>query len=444
MSEPGSRPYRALRHADFRRLWISQLVSLTGSQMQLVAIDWHIYLLTGSPLALGAAGLMRILPILVFSLWGGLAADRWNRRWVMFATQSLMTLYAVVLATMTWTGHDRLWLIYLVTALAAATTAFDNPARNALIPRLVPREDLPGALVLNLTMFHSAMICGPAVAGLLIAGTSGWVAPSAARLSAAGAAGGTRGLGLLYALNAISFLMVLGALLRMTTSGRVEDRAATQARPLVALRAGLRFVFTTPIMVWTMALDFFATFFSGANSLLPIFADRILHAGPVGYGWLRSAPALGALLGSLYTSVRPLPDKQGRVFLWAVAAYGACTVLFGVSRAYVVTLLALAGTGLADLISTVVRQTLRQLITPDELRGRMTSINMLFFMGGPQLGEAEAGLVASLFASVALGATVSVVSGGVATLLIVAFIAARAPAVRRYDVSTELRMPRGS
>jgi len=198
------------------------------------------------------------------------------------------------------------------------------------------------------------------------------------------------------------------------------------------VREGLRFVFTTPVMVWTMALDFAATFFAGANSLLPIFADQILGVGALGFGWLRAAPALGALVGSVYTSLRPLPRRQGRVLLWAVAAYGLATVVFGVSRSYLLTFAALAITGIADLVSTVVRQVLRQMLTPDDMRGRMTSVNMIFFMGGPQLGELEAGLVAALFASAAVGATVSVVSGGLGTLLVTGLVAWKSRVVRDY------------
>ena len=201
---------------------------------------------------------------------------------------------------------------------------------------------------------------------------------------------------------------------------------------MAALREGLRFVFTTPIMVWTTALDFVATFFAGAMSLLPIVADQVLHVGPAGYGVLVAAPAAGALLGALYTSTRSLPLRQGRLLLASVAAYGLATLAFGLSRGYVLTLVALAAVGLADLVSTVIRQTLRQLITPDRLRGRMTSVNMIFFIGGPQLGEVEAGFVASLFANAATGATVSIVSGGLATLLAVAVVAAATPAVRGY------------
>jgi MFS family permease len=425
-----TRPYVALRHRDFRWLWLSQLVSQTGSQMQVVAINWHIYLLTHSALALGFVGLTRVIPIILFSLWGGIVADRRDRRRVMLATQSAMTAVSLGLAFLAARGHDAAWAIYALNALQAAAAAFDNPARQALVPRLVPREDLPGALSLNLTMFHMAMIGGPGLAGFLIAGQAALSPMGSAPPPMAGAH--TESLAVIYLLNAVSFLGVLLALLTMRTSGRVEDAGASRESPIESLRSGLRFVFTTPIMVWTMALDFFATFFSGAMSLLPIIADQILGVGPGGYGWLVAAPALGAVIGSIYTTLRPLPHEQGKVLLWAVAAYGAATILYGLSRSFLLTFVALAFTGLADLVSTVIRQTIRQLITPDALRGRMTAVNMIFFMGGPQLGELEAGIVASLFASAVLGVTVSVVSGGVATLVAAAGIATMTPVVRRH------------
>jgi MFS family permease len=417
MSAPAPRvPYLALRHRDYRRLIVSQLLSLTGSQMQVVAINWHVYLLTKSPLALGFVGLTRVVPIVAFSLWGGVVADRHDRRRVMIATQVAMTLVALALWGTTAADRVSLWLIYVLNALSASAVAFDGPSRQALIPRLVPPEDLPGALSLNLSVFQASLIGGPALAGLLIAH----------------AGQGTRGLALIYLLNAASFLAVIYALTTMRTSGAPEP-TEHHTETFAALREGLHFVFTTPLMVWTMGLDFLATFFSGATSLLPIFADQVLKVGAKGYGILVAAPAIGALAGSLFLSVRPLPSRQGRLFLWSVAAYGAATVVFGFSRNFWLTLAALAGVGLADAISTVIRQTLRQFITPDRLRGRMTSINMIFFMGGPQLGELEAGFVASLFASVVTGVTVSVVSGGIATIVITGAIAAAAPIVRRYD-----------
>ena len=401
--------------------------------MQSVALHWHVYLLTHSPLALGLVGLTRVIPIIVFSLGGGIVADRADRRKVMFTTQASMALLSATLAALTFSGRETVLGLYALNALLAAASAFDNPARQALVPRLVPVEHLPGALSLNLTMFQAALIVGPGLAGLLIAGQAAGIAGAPASLARAGADADTAVLAVIYALNALSFVAVLFALVTMRTSGAVAGTGGAAEPPLAALRAGLRFVLTTPIMVWTMGLDFLATFFAGSMSLLPIFADQVLHVGPAGYGWLVAAPAVGALLGSLYTSVWPLPRRQGVVLLWSIAGYGVATVVYGLSRSFLLTLVALALTGLADLVSTVVRQTLRQLLTPDHLRGRMTSVNMIFFMGGPQLGEMEAGLVASLFASAVAGVTVSVVSGGLATILIAAAVAGATPVVRRYE-----------
>ena len=407
-------------------MWLAQFVSQVGSQMQSVALHWHIYMLTGSPLALGAVGLTRALPTALFSLWGGVVADRRDRRRVMLAAQSGMALVALALAALTLSGRETLGALYLLNALGAAAGAFDNPSRQALIPRLVPLASLPGALAMNLSMFQTALIAGPGLAGLLIAGHG------AAGLAGAAPAG-TGAIATIYAINAVSFLGVLGVLATLQTSGRVKSPAGgVHEPPLAALREGLRFVLTTPVMVWSTGLDFVATFFAGAMSLLPIVADKVLKVGPAGYGALVAAPAAGAFLGSLYTAARPLPDRQGRLLLTSIAAYGLATVVFGLSRSYTLTLVALALTGLADLVSTVIRQTLRQLLTPDRLRGRMTGVNMMFFIGGPQLGEVEAGLVASLFASAVTGVTVSIVFGGAMTLLAAAVVAAATPVIRGY------------
>jgi MFS family permease len=426
-------PYLALRHRDYRRLVWGYLVSGTGSQMQSVAINWHVYLLTRSPLALGFVGLSRVVPIVVFSLWGGVLADRLDRRKLMNVTQSFMTAVAALLAFMTFTHRESLWLLYAMTACSSGAGAFDAPARQALIPRLVPDEDLHGALSLNFAVFQAGMIAGPALAGWIIAGHALAPGASAATAPAAHAEASTGGLAWIYLVNAISFLAVIYALATMRVSGAPAAPLAAGRRAAADLREGLRFVFRTPLIVWTMGVDFFATFFAGAMSLLPIFADQVLKVGATGYGFLVSAPAVGALIGSLILSLRPMPPRQGRVFLWAITGYGVATVVFGLSRSFPLTLLALALTGTADAISTVIRQTIRQLSTPDALRGRMTSVNMIFFMGGPQLGELEAGWLASRFASAAVGVTVSVVSGGAATILVALAVAALAPVVRNYD-----------
>ena len=427
MSSNPRAPYLVLRHRDYRRLVASQLLSLIGTQMQVVALNWHIYLLTRSPLALGFVGLTRVLPIVVFSLWAGVVADRYDRRRLMIVTQLAMTAVALALSGLTFAHRETLWALYALNFLSAAAGSFDGPARNALIPRLVPKEELPGALSLNFSAFQASLIGGPAIAGLILAGHAGSL-----RLADGQAAEKTAGLGLIYLLNAVSFLGVIFALATLRTSGAPE-KGTGEAHPWAALKEGLSFVFKTPLMVWTMGLDFVATFLSGSMSLLPIFADQVLKVGARGYGILVAAPAVGALAGSLFVSIRPLPARQGRIFLAALAAFGAATVVYGFSRRVALTLAALACVGLSDAISTVIRQTLRQVITPDRLRGRMTSVNAIFFTGGPQLGEFEAGLVASVFASTTVGVTVSVVSGGLATILVACLAGLLATSVRRYD-----------
>ena len=437
-----TRPYHALRHPEFRRLWASQLVSQVGSQMQSVALHWHIYLLTGSPLALGLVGLTRALPTALFSLWGGVVADRRDRRLVMLAAQSGMALVAVALAGLTLAHRETLPALYLLNALGAAAGAFDNPSRQALIPRLVPPASLPGALALNLAMFQTALIAGPGLAGLVLAGSGTGGFTGLPHAAASGA--GTHAIAIIYGLNALSFLGVLAVLARLKTSGRVEAPAGgVHEPPLAALKEGLRFVLTTPVMVWSTGLDFVATFFAGAMSLLPIVADKVLGVGPAGYGMLVASPASAP---SSARSTRPRGRCPGgrAGCCWPRSRSTASRPSCSASRAPIVlTALALALTGLADLVSTVIRQTLRQLLTPDRLRGRMTGVNMMFFIGGPQLGEVEAGLVASLFASAATGVTVSIVFGGVMTLLAAAVVAGATRVIRDYEPPSNVLDTRG-
>ena len=386
---------------------LSQLFSLIGSQMQSVAINWHIYLITRSPLALGFVGLTRVIPIIVFSLWGGVVADRYDRRRIMIATQLSMTAVALVLAVLTLSGRETLWALYTLNFLSAAAGTFDNPARNSLLPRLVPPEELPGALSLNFSAFQTAMIGGPAIAGLILAGHASnpaaihGAAPAGATISS-----NTGGLTLIYFLNAFSFLAVIWALVTMRASGAPEPGAG-DSHPWEALKEGLRFVFKTPLMVWTMGLDFVATFLSGSMTLLPIFADVVLKVGAKGYGILVAVPAIGALAGSIFVSIRPLPSRQGRIFLWSVAALRSGD---GRLRLLAPVRSDAGGARRSWACPTRSRRSsarpCAQVITPDRLRGRMTSVNAIFFMGGPQLGELEAGLVASLFASTAAGVTV--------------------------------------
>jgi MFS family permease len=406
----------ALRHRRYRLLWIGLIISVTGTRMQAAAVLWHIHEINAAPIALGAVGLAQILPILLFSLVAGVAADAINRRRLLFLTQTALALLAALLGWLTMSGAVSLWSIYAITALSAGVSAFDMPARQALVPNLVEREDLTNAFSLNSIAHELGSVAGPALGGLVIAQT---------------------GAGCVYWINAVSYGAVLVALVLM---GSVAQESEIKAERLANVRReplssfvrsageGVRFVLTHPVIFPTVLLDFLATFFSSATALLPIFAREILDVGAVGYGWLVAGPSIGAgVVAAALAFSGPL-RRQGRVLITAVAFFGLATIIFGLSRSFWLTLLALIVVGASDGISTIIRNTIRQLLTPDRLRGRMTSINQMFFMGGPQLGEVEAGLVAQAF-----GAPISVVSGGVGCLLALGWVSARNPRLRRYD-----------
>jgi MFS family permease len=401
--------FAALRHRDFRLLWLGQIVSVTGSQMQSVAINWHVYLLTKSAFALGLVGLFRGLPIIFCSLVGGVVADAVDRKKLMMVTQSAMLTSAGLLTLGTWAGLESVWPIYLLSALASTATAFDIPARQSLLPTLVPIEDFPNAVSLGIIVFNVATIAGPAIAGFLLAES---------------------GPAVIYALNALSFVAVIVALIAMRTSGAPDLQSERKdALSLDALKEGLRFVWRTPIIVQTMTLDFAATFFASATLLLPIFAQERLHVGARGYGFLAAAPAIGSVLTALIMARIGNFHKQGRLVVASVAIFGVATAAFGISTVYWLSLLMLAITGASDTVSTVLRQTIRQLVTPNHLRGRMTSINMMFFMGGPQLGELEAGTVAAL-----IGAPLSVVTGGIGSLVCAAIAAVKSRSLMEFEM----------
>jgi MFS family permease len=401
--------FPALQHRNFRLLWLGQLISFSGSMMQQAAILWHVSLLVPADrrgLALGIVGLVRVGPIVVFSLLSGVAADALDRRRLMMVTQVSAAVVALGLAGLTFSGLSVVWPVYVLAALGAAASAFDGPARQALIPNLVPREHLPNALSLNQIMFQSASVVGPSVGGVLIAAL---------------------GVGWAYLFNAVSFLFVIVALVMMRDVP-VIDASERAAASFGAAREGLRFVFSSPIIRATMLLDFAATFFASATALLPIFAQDVLHVGANGYGWLYAAPSLGSLLaGAIMIRAVDHIERRGVLLLWATMVYGLATMAFGLSRAFWLTFFCLALTGAADAVSTVLRSIIRQFMTPDRLRGRVTSVNMIFFMGGPQLGELEAGLVANW-----KGAPFAVVTGGIGTLIATSAVAISVSALRNY------------
>ncbi len=417
----------ALRYRDFRFLWLGETVSWTGSQMRNFAINWHVFeLLRGQTFVfnllgndivmgseafgLGMLGLARVIPVFLFALLGGLLADAFERRLVMVATQCLSALLAAALALLTLNGQVSVGAIYAVTGLAAAAMAFDFPARQSIVANVVEARHLSNAISLNALVMQVATIIGPAVAGLLVAQFD---------------------VGLVYSLNAVTFLFSAAAIWRISHRGQSSAETRIGWRTLLA---GLRFTFSTRIVLGTMLLDFFATLFASARTMLPIVAGQILGVGAAGYGLLATAQPIGALLIGTVLSLRGEMKRQGLILLLSVALYGLATAIFGVSTVFVLSYVLFALTGAGDTMSSIIRGTIRQLATPDELRGQMTSANMLFFMTGPQLGELRAGLLASLF-----GAPFAIFSGGLATALMTGWVAWRYPSIRRYNNAEDLK-----
>jgi len=402
----------ALRQKRYLYLWLGLLISIAGSQMQISALFWHIRILTGEPkpLALGGIGLARILPVIVFSFLGGPVADTLNRRRILFVTQTAMALVALSLALLTFTSHITIWYIYLLTAIQATAVAFDGPARQAMIPNIVPAEDLPSAFSMSSIAMNTGSIIGPALSGIVIVAL---------------------GQGYTYFFNAVSFLAVILALVLI---GPVVQDTKKSGIHLSAALEGIRFIISKPIILSTMLVDFVATFFASANTMMPIVAKDILKVSEIGYGWLSSAQAIGSVAAGVVVSQVHKLRNQGAIFLIAVVIFGSTTVLFGATSAFTIAMLALILMGAADAVSTIIRNTIRQLNTPDHIRGRMTAVNQIFFQGGPQLGEVESGIVATLF-----GVPAAIVSGGIGCIVGTALIVMKWPQLRIYNGDEHLQ-----
>lgn len=374
--------------------------------MQIWALFWHINQLNDHPIALGGIGVARILPVIFFSLIGGALADSRDRRKVMFVTQSFAALLALSLGLLTQFGQVTIWHIYFITSLQAVAVAFDGPSRQALIPNLLPKKDLPNAFSMTFTSFQIGSVLGPALSGVVIV---------------------LAGQSAVYFFNAISFAAVFLALFMI---GDVPQTIAEKSAgvSVESVRDGVKFILAKPIIFSTMMLDFVATFFASANTLMPIIATDVLQVGVREYGYLSAASAVGAVAAALIISQIKELRRQGKLFLGAVIVFGIATVLFGVTRSFLLAWLAIATTGAADGVSTIIRNTIRQLQTPDHIRGRMTSINQIFFQGGPQLGEIEAGVVAQFF-----GAPFAIVSGGIGCILGTLVIMWKWPLLMKYN-----------
>lgn len=380
--------FAALQYRDYRLLWIGQFVSMLGVQMQTVALSWLVYDLTGSEAQLGGIALARALPTIVLSLFGGTLADQVDRRRLLIVTQSTAALLLTLLALAVSAGWTSMPLLYAFALATSSAMAFDSPARQALIPALVPRERLANALTLNVLAFDTAAVLGPSIGGFLI----GWFGTAAA-----------------FWVNAGTYLVVVMVLLLMRA--RVAPPAPIR-RGWAGFLDGLAFVRERPILWQLMLLDFFATLLVSSIGLLPVFAKDILRVGPNGLGLLFAAPSAGAIAGSLLFAFLPTPRRPGRVVVLVVVGYGASLALFGFARWFPLALALLAIAGSLDAISMAMRHTVRQLATPDAYRGRVGALASVFAAGGPRLGQFQAGLVAS-----AIGAQWAMVGGGIACVL---------------------------
>jgi MFS family permease len=415
-------PYAAFRFPAFGFYTAGNLISVIGRLMLMVSVEWEIYARTHSATALGLVGLMIALPVVLLSLPAGHIADRYPRKHIVLVTQALSAICSLALAFVSW-QHLALpnWpflregnhflsgiasvferhtyfhfddlslpLIYLILLISATGRTFGWAARSSYFPQLVPRDVFANAVTWNSSVFQIGSVVGPALGGLLIV---------------------RAGFPFIYALDAICamsfFLLVLP--IRSSDHGTSSERNAWRS-----LKEGLRFVLSKKVILATITLDMFAVLLGGATAILPIFADQILHCGPIGLGWMRAAPGIGAFIMALLIAYLPPMKHAGKTLLWCVTGFGAATIIFGLSHYLWLSLAMLFMTGVFDSVSVVVRHTLLQLLTPDTMRGRISAVNNIFIGTSNELGALESGLTAALF-----GPVISVVAGGVGTILAV-------------------------
>ncbi|HZQ34424.1 MAG TPA: MFS transporter [Dehalococcoidia bacterium] len=400
---PRHDPFAAARQPNFRYYLVGRLFSATATTLQSAAIAWQVYRISNSALALGVLGLVRFLPALLAGLLGGAVADSFDRRRVTLLAQLPPLACSLLLAATSSGDHGGLALIFALTFLIALASAFENPARQALLPQLVSRETFANAVAVATTVQQFAFVLGPALGGLLIATTG---LPGAYTVAAA-----------LYAATALSLIPLRPA----------QVATPKRAISLAAMREGVEFVWHRQVLLGAMTLDLFAVIFGGATALLPVYAESVLKVGADGYGLLTAALPVGAALMSVLLVALPPVQRAGRGLLIAVAGFGLTTMLFGVSRSFPLSLVAYALTGAADQVSVIMRQTTIQLATPDALRGRVSAVSSIFIGASNQVGAIESGFVAAV-----TSATFSVVSGGAGVLAVVAAVAAGMPELRRY------------
>jgi MFS family permease len=394
----------AYRGRDFNIFLASRFLSTVAMQIQSVAVGWQVYEITRTPLALGLVGLSEFMPMFLLTLPAGDISDRFDQRKVLAASLVVEALCGALLVLLTLGHFHKVLLFYLVMMLFGAARGFSGPAGQSLLPFLVPAERLPKSIAWSSSAFQTAVIAGPAIGGLLYA------------------------LGPLAAYTACTLCFAAAGFGTATLGGRRLARELTKARAAERVIEGIRFVRHRPVVLGAISLDLFAVLLGGATALLPVYARDILHVGPVGLGVLRSAPAVGAALIAFSLGRRPLESGTGTKMFGAVAIFGISTIVFGVSTNFFLSLIALFALGASDMVSVFIRSALIQFATPDQMRGRVSAVNMLFIGASNELGEFESGLTAAWF-----GTVPAVVIGGIGTLLVVAIWMRLFPPLRTVD-----------
>src|SRR6266705_2505227 len=429
-------PYAAFRFGDFSLFTAGNLLSITGRLMLAVAVEWEIYARTHSATALGLVGLVIATPVVALSLPAGHLADRFSRKRIILVSQIFSALTSLALALVSWkhlsippiavlregnralAGIATLFerhhpafhfddasipLIYLLLFIGGVARTFNWAARSSFFPTLVSRDAFANAVTWNNSIFQIGSVVGPAISGLLVAFV------------------GFPFVYLLDALCAFLFFLLVFAIRRST-----QKRDQTKESTWKSLIAGVRFVFRRKVILATITLDLFAVLLGGATALMPIFADQILHVGPVGLGWMRAAPAIGAFAMALVVAHLPPMGRAGKTLMWCVTGFGIATILFGLSKIFCLSLGLLFFVGAFDSVSVIIRGSIVQLVTPDEMRGRVSSVNNIFIGTSNEFGALESGLTAALF-----GPVISVVAGGIGTILVVLGVAWRWPETRK-------------
>jgi len=384
----------------------ARFLSVTSSEMISVAVGWQIYALTHRPLDLGLVGLAQFAPGVLLFLFAGHTADRHSRRSILRICYAGFALCAAAFLAFTLRGIATVWPLYAVLLANGTIRAFNAPAGQAFLPQLVKPEHFANAVTWGSSFFQTATILGP-MAGGLIYGFAGSPVPVYA-----------------CATVAYSLAVILLSAIRI----KIPSRKSAEEEPVGVILEGLRYIWRSKLILGCISLDLFAVLLGGAVALLPVYADEILHTGPYGLGVLRAAPGVGAVLMAILLAHHPLRRRAGLGMLWCVAGFGAFTIVFGISHSLTLSLIALVLTGATDMVSVIVRSTLVQLATPDEMRGRVSAVNMLFIGASNELGQFESGLTAQWF-----GTVPSVVLGGIGSIVVVLLWSWIFPSLHKVD-----------